>query len=171
MRPPEMQNLDSILVIIAVSNIVGKIYCAVVPDWQTLCYPFCQWVVIVQTLQPATKQSTRGGFHWRRAHREMANKMRVGRRRANRWRANRRTSNEGRANSGSQIGRRNLINRGSRIGRGSLIGCRSGIGRGTRISRKEWSRPWECIWKSQESRVLVVQTVLVGQEVQRSSVS
>lgn len=159
MRPPEMQNLDSILVIIAVSNIVGKIYCAVVPDWQTLCYPFCQWVVIVQTLQPATKQSTRGGFHWRRAHRETANKRRVGRRRANRWRANRRTSNEGRANSGSQIGR------------GSLIGSRSGIGRGTWISRKEWSRPWEWIWKSQESRVLVVQTVLVGQEVQRSSVS
>jgi len=79
---------------------------------------------MIQTMQPATQESTQGVCHGRRANQKRAN-----RRRANRRRANRRTSNDMRANSGSRLGR------GSRIGVGSGIGCGSRIGGGSRIDR------------------------------------
>jgi len=115
-----------------------------VPDRPTLCYPFCRWIVIIQTLQRATKQSTQGVCHGRRANRKRANRRRANRRRANRRRANRRTCNDGRANSGSWIGCGSRIGRGSRIDRGSANGrVRSQgfwLSRGSQLSRRSRGR-------------------------------
>jgi len=151
-----------------VSDTVGDINCAVVPDRAIMCYPFRWRVAIIQMLQPATKHSTHGVCHRWRANQKWANMRRANQRKANQRRANRRTSNDGRANSRSRIGhvswihRRSGIDSGSRIGCGCRIGCgsriihRSGNGqvrcqgfrlsRGSQLSRgpqmSRWSRGW-----------------------------
>jgi hypothetical protein len=71
--PRDFQYPDSIFVIIAVSHTAGNIHCMVVPHQPTLWYPFCDGVVIIQSLQPATEQSTQGGCYRRRANQEMVN--------------------------------------------------------------------------------------------------
>jgi len=124
MWPPEIQNRDRIFLIIAVLDTVGDIHCTVVPDRPTLCHPFFRWVMILQTLQLATKQSTKGVCHGRRANRKRAN-----RNMANRNRANWRTWIHWRANPGSGFGL------GSRIGHGGRMGRRSRINRGSANGR------------------------------------
>ena len=67
-----------------VSDTVGDINCAVVPDRAIMCYPFRWRVAIIQMLQPATKHSTHSVCQRWRANQKWANMRRETRERQTR---------------------------------------------------------------------------------------
>lgn len=109
----EIKNLHCMFINIAALDSVHVMHCAVVPDRPNWSNPLFRWVVLIQTLQPATTQSSKGVSH----------KGRANRKRLHQRRANPRTCNDGMANDEC------CIRCGGRIGPGSRIESRSANGR------------------------------------------